>query len=266
MILTCPECSTRYFVDDHKIAEPGRAVRCAACSAVWRIHRDLITPDDPPPQIYEDPISVEPDTPAKSPATPKHVKVAHEAHDGHVRHTLALVGACIGAVAGLGVIGVVFRDDVVRMWPQTSRVYAIAGLEAPVPGLVIDARSIIAQRELRENGESLRIAAEITNPTETALPAPSVRVRLRDQDGDLVLNRVEVLDIVEIPANGLAPFTLTYSNIPSGAEDIELTLTERIDDQSAPRDRAAGAATIDRQDAEQSSDEAEPPQDSETTP
>jgi len=35
MILTCPECNTRYHVAEGEIGEQGRFVRCSACSHEW---------------------------------------------------------------------------------------------------------------------------------------------------------------------------------------------------------------------------------------
>lgn len=35
MILTCPNCRSRYLVGDNAIPPAGRAVRCAACKHVW---------------------------------------------------------------------------------------------------------------------------------------------------------------------------------------------------------------------------------------
>src|SRR4051812_19618710 len=50
MILTCPECASRYFVDDSKVGATGRVVRCASCGNRWTARNedsdDLF--DEPP--------------------------------------------------------------------------------------------------------------------------------------------------------------------------------------------------------------------------
>lgn len=35
MIITCPECATRYDVDDERFSTAGRSVRCTACGEAW---------------------------------------------------------------------------------------------------------------------------------------------------------------------------------------------------------------------------------------
>ena len=35
MILTCPNCATRFFVDAQAIGPAGRRVKCDACGTVW---------------------------------------------------------------------------------------------------------------------------------------------------------------------------------------------------------------------------------------
>jgi predicted Zn finger-like uncharacterized protein len=61
MILTCPECSTKYVVKDGAIPEGGRQVRCASCKHSWHQDpepRDEQAGEPQPPQAVaeEEPI------------------------------------------------------------------------------------------------------------------------------------------------------------------------------------------------------------------
>lgn len=46
MIITCPDCSTRYSVDPAAIGQTGRSVRCARCGQTW--HQEPEAADESP--------------------------------------------------------------------------------------------------------------------------------------------------------------------------------------------------------------------------
>src|SRR5215471_11410904 len=48
MILTCPNCSTRYQADATRFPLAGRNVRCAKCAHVWH---QLPPPPEPEPEL-----------------------------------------------------------------------------------------------------------------------------------------------------------------------------------------------------------------------
>lgn len=75
MILTCPECGTKYVVKDGAIPDGGRKVRCASCKHSW--HQDpevtaaeveALTEVEPDPAMGYTPEPVEPVVDAAEPA------------------------------------------------------------------------------------------------------------------------------------------------------------------------------------------------------
>lgn len=65
MIITCPNCSTRYSLPQDKIKPGGQKVRCAKCGTVW--HQE---PDDEPLALTPEEQVPAPPTPAWAPVTP----------------------------------------------------------------------------------------------------------------------------------------------------------------------------------------------------
>ena len=53
MILTCPECGTRYVVKDGAIPPEGRQVRCASCKHSWHQDPQTADPDDNTPGVAQ---------------------------------------------------------------------------------------------------------------------------------------------------------------------------------------------------------------------
>ncbi|MDI9349687.1 MAG: zinc-ribbon domain-containing protein [Candidatus Symbiobacter sp.] len=51
MILTCPNCQTRYVVDPNKLGPSGRSVRCDSCQHSW-FQSGEVTPLPPPENTY----------------------------------------------------------------------------------------------------------------------------------------------------------------------------------------------------------------------
>ncbi|WP_091743080.1 zinc-ribbon domain-containing protein [Phenylobacterium immobile] len=112
MILTCPACATRYFVDNDAVPPGGRSVRCSACDTTWRAQGHVEAPAGPSDEIREmhDPL---PELFSLRPAPPP-----------RRRRSVLKVWAAAGVVVVLAGVTAVFRTEIERAWPASAGVYA----------------------------------------------------------------------------------------------------------------------------------------------
>jgi predicted Zn finger-like uncharacterized protein len=201
MILTCPACASRYFVDEAKLPPQGRQVRCAACGESWRAEPETapldLTPDLEP--------KVEAATPELSPTTPADAlpRAFREQVQAKQRTRAAVAAGVVwaGMAASLMVLvllAVVFRVQVVKVWPRTAGVYA--ALKLPVNPLGLTPDNVMAGQGLQNGHAALIVTgAERNVATQALAPAP-MRVSVYDKAGARLLSRV-----VRLPADPIAP-------------------------------------------------------------
>jgi predicted Zn finger-like uncharacterized protein len=191
MILTCPACASRYFVDEAKLPPQGRQVRCAACGESWRAEPNVdlldLTPEFDPIHNEAQP-ELAPTTPAE--ALPKAFRQQVQAK----QRTRAAVAAGVvwaGMAASLVVLvllSVVFRVQVVKIWPRTAGVYAVLKLTVNPLGLAPD--NVTASQSLQDGHAALIVTgAERNVATQAVAPAP-MRVSVYDKAGVRLLSRV----------------------------------------------------------------------------
>ncbi len=76
MIITCPNCSTQYDIDDARIPSQGRTLLCAVCSSSWFVPApepvgNLIRVNNPPQPAHQ-PSYAQPQAPAQHQSAPLH--------------------------------------------------------------------------------------------------------------------------------------------------------------------------------------------------
>ncbi len=151
MILTCPECATRYFVDDDRLGATGRTVRCAACGSSWRAQGEepleLVSSEEEGAvaRVAGEVASFKSkDAPQLSdlsaPELPKSFRAKAE-QKRKVRDAAA-AGVVWGMMcAGFALIlggAYLFRVDVVKLYPKAAGAYAMAGVPVNPTGLVFE--------------------------------------------------------------------------------------------------------------------------------
>ena len=134
MILSCPNCSTRFLVDASALGAAGRAVRCGACSHEWRQE-----PEKPAVLSFAVPASdageAEREPPEAAGDLPDREKQASgqrlppaRLRRRQPRRLFSLLLLAVIAVVLLG--SYQFRGVIVTRWPETARFYESLGIVA----------------------------------------------------------------------------------------------------------------------------------------
>lgn len=168
MILTCPECQTRYQADAAQFPPDGRKVRCAKCGHVW--HEAAPTPE-----------LVAAGTPPAELATPANRDEKPAPRPWSYRLGLLAGWATLGAVLVLiGWTGFRYRQEIAALWPQSSSMFATFGIADNVHQLAIDDTSY--RRETEHGVPIWVVTGTLVNQSSHELAVPPVRVALTSGD------------------------------------------------------------------------------------
>jgi predicted Zn finger-like uncharacterized protein len=259
MILTCPECASRYFVDDARIGPEGRKVRCASCGHAWRQEADTaaygalpsLRPSAEPPSEPATATGFEPVTPAdEAPvalrgrtAPPVSTRLRVEAAEKRKTREAAAVGA-VWAVLGasfcvLGLMAVMFRVDVVRLIPSTAGAYAFAHLPVNAVGLAIE--QVQGGPGLEDGHAAMRVSGVVRNVETHPRAIRPLRVVLLDKAQHSLMARIVDPPKGEVQPGETRPFTTSFLDPPLQAAGIQVDFV--LDPPRAPARPAKAKAT-----------------------
>ena len=259
MILTCPTCASRYRIDETKLGPQGRTVRCAGCGDSWRaepladplqLTPDHLTPDFAPPQPASastpepEPAkeevfaaNAEPDL-AQLPAEelPKAFRQKAEAKR-RTREALT-AGVVWGAMAaGLAVLllcAIVFRAQVVRLWPRTAGAYAAVRL--PVNPLGVAPDNVQAAAGLENGRAALIVTGAERNIDSRPRKSVPLLISVYDKAGVRLLSRTVDMPTRALDGGESRPFRVSFLDPPLAAAQVGV-------DFAPPSPTAATAAT-----------------------
>lgn len=256
MILTCPECATSYFVDDSRIPPGGRMVKCTSCAARWRAEleptatpAEVEAPAPAPkaaPEVVAEAVVVAEAAAAPEPA-PAAAAVAPEddleisgpeetglrkrpARPPSTAPTIApkqqatraiIAWSLMAAIVAALVTGaIVFRADVVRLWPQSSDAYAGVGLPVNTLGLVIE--QVKVGTPFQGGRPVLSVTGAVRNVSSHAAEAPALRIDILDKAGEPVTTKIVRPIDARVPAGARRYFAIAISDPPSSAHDVQV--------------------------------------------
>jgi predicted Zn finger-like uncharacterized protein len=216
MILTCPSCSTHYFADDSTIGESGRTVKCAACGHSW----------------FVQPTSLAEDKPA-APAHEVYRERLREQRREKSRLAAVLSWLVTGTLfAGATVAAFFFRNDVVKVWPQSAAAYKLAGLDVNRFGL--DFADIERARTFNDTIPIVTVTGRAVNVARTRVETPGVRVDLRDEAGKVVATEYSFVTPSALEPGASGQFGVVVEPAPVESFEIVVSFVERGDVPDEP--------------------------------
>ncbi|MDB5459293.1 MAG: hypothetical protein JWO72_1034 [Caulobacteraceae bacterium] len=234
MILTCPECATRYFLPDVQIGRGGRRVRCAQCEAVWREYplrgaqaeEDFAVPE-PPAAAAPEP---EPEAEAElSSGAARRAEILREKKAAAQRKATqaATVNAAVWAGLAAAVVillglAMVFREQVVQLSPGTATAYAAIGMPVNSTGLMIE--KVRAVPSLLQGHRALAVTGVLRNVAAVPVPAPAFRVDVLDRNGRDLDHKTIQISAPPLKVGEARPFSLGVADPPAGYADVSVTL------------------------------------------
>jgi predicted Zn finger-like uncharacterized protein len=250
MILTCPDCATRYFVSDRRFGPNGRKVRCGGCGATWHAHLEEEAPielgvassdDGEAMDLNEEPLSFKPveahDLPTEE--LPRAFRAKAE-QKRRARKAVTTGAVWAGLALGFALVltaAWAFRVDVVRVFPRAAAAYALARVNAT--GLEFEA--VKAQPSDADPGVVV-VEGRLHNIVSQAATVPPLRVTLLDKKGIRMTQRVFTLDVPPLASGARLPFRAALPDPRSGATDVDVSFAL---DMSPPKPkRPAPAAKV----------------------
>lgn len=225
MILTCPECATRYSVKSSAIGPEGRTVRCSSCSANWFVSSD---PDALLLKDNETAARSGPPTIGLGEAKPvqngigAHVAMRDKADQRRRSRRLFGVsmiwGVTLSILALAAVLGYIFRQEVVNIDPRSATIYKAFGIEVTQSGLTFE-NSVT--RSLLVDGEPVLVVnGAVRNLAGQSKDIPLVELSLHSQDGETLAGWIVEVSTLPLEKGERAEFSSQYPNPPIDAVSL----------------------------------------------
>ena len=215
MIITCPECETRYGVDAAAIGASGRTVRCSRCSHSWveRQPDNLPPPQDMPPPSRLDAGRRSRPSGTNLPALPREKKS---------KAPVILWSFVILMLVGIIAAAVVKRGMIMDRVPASTGIFDMFGL-IPPPGVGLAIQNQLSKAIQKGGKQVVRIEGDIVNVSGKVAVVPIMLGIIRDKTGKVLkrwrfkpplpklLNKERIGFATEVlPPEGSITFVVTF--------------------------------------------------------
>jgi predicted Zn finger-like uncharacterized protein len=226
MIVTCPSCEAKYRVNAEALEKRRGKVKCANCAHVWTVEDEALTLSEP--VAAPEPAPAPEPEPQPSLREKPHAAIRAREDARRRKARLATEGAGWAGVAACVMVllgaAVMFRVDVVEVWPRTAGAYAAVGLEVNPYGVEIE--GLNATLETQDGEAVLMVSGALRNISGEERPAPMLRAVAYGEDGTELSAWPLALEAPSLGADAAAPFEAILPAPPEAAVRIEVVVAE----------------------------------------
>jgi len=226
MIIHCPQCKTRYKIEELEIPLSGRKMRCSKCGEIWRAYpQELPEFENTIQQEQPEPPAAEEQKDISAPKT-ETTAVSSSQNLCFWLSLLKIVAFLLLILAGIAAY--VFRYPIVGHFPQLAPLCHKIGLDCTVPGQGLEFRDISFYEY--DDPDSLvhkmDISGKIVNPTPQNLTLPLLHIELLDEEGNILQNVEQALSGNIVKAETITEFKTTILNPAPFTKYVYVTFTD----------------------------------------
>tara|TARA_R110002110_G_scaffold85816_4_gene223872 strand:- start:215995 stop:216660 length:666 start_codon:yes stop_codon:yes gene_type:complete len=215
MILSCPDCHTRFAIDAAHLAPDGRRVKCGKCAHVW--YESMPESDEDAPI----PIEVTPyDPEEESRGARRNLPALNRPRSAGRAARMAWM---LSAALLVSILAVLWfgRGPIAFAVPQAESLYASIGIDAfPPPGEGLEVEFNVSA----EDGK-LALKGEVINISNGARDIPELYVLISDADKNILKSWSFTIETRRLGPGERASFTSQTEEIPAQAANVSVLFT-----------------------------------------
>ena len=225
MILTCPDCATRYLTKPEAIGSNGRTVRCASCSATWFVPAepdvlDLAATSGADPHLATETAKsydsgLLPAAAGMATAGAFRDKVERKKVRRRLFGVSMMWGVVLAILSVMALALYLMRGPVVQKFPAAATLYQSLGIAVSENGLVFD--RVVTRSAYIDGTPTVIIEGVVRNPDRIIHNTEAVKMSLHNGSGASLVSWLVELGEARIDPGAELEFVTQYPNPPIDA-------------------------------------------------
>jgi predicted Zn finger-like uncharacterized protein len=239
MLLTCPQCETKFEAPDELFVPKGKTVRCSICKHSWFQEPEKTAPKDNSPiendnKAAQKPLSEE--IPKSLKKGPDHSEVVMP----KVRKTIAkstvtgIIGACLFFLLLFGML-ILLRSPITSFIPAASGFYNLLGMKPQSVASSITLHNIKGKIE----GDMIIVEGEISNLDTKPAKVPMILIEKIGSGDQVIQTWLVEPPVKKLDGGASEALHIEHQNEGDGGVSLKISLTSKTKIQEKPKDNHA---------------------------